>query len=77
MKLGETLVEGKHAPEEAVIYVIKNDDEVLYIGKSWDVEDRLAQHFDIESMLPTPESCCLSVGTGKLSLLNFHATFLT
>ncbi|MFZ5909369.1 MAG: hypothetical protein ACOYYU_05080 [Chloroflexota bacterium] len=44
MKLGEIVLEGKNAPERAVIYIIKNGSEILYIGKSYGVENRLAQH---------------------------------
>jgi predicted GIY-YIG superfamily endonuclease len=44
MKLGEIILEGKNAPDWSVIYIIKCDDEILYIGKSKWVENRLAQH---------------------------------
>jgi len=44
MKLGAIVLEGKHAPDKAVIYIIKNEVEMLYIGKSNRIENRLAQH---------------------------------
>ena len=44
MKLGTIVLEGKQAPDKAVIYIIKNGGEILYIGKSYQTENRLAQH---------------------------------
>jgi hypothetical protein len=44
MKLGEIVLEGKNAPFRAVIYIVKNGEEILYIGKSYGVANRLAQH---------------------------------
>lgn len=44
MKFGEIVLEGKNGPERAVIYIIKDGNKVLYIGKSYDVGNRIAQH---------------------------------
>ena len=45
MKLGAIVLEGKQAPDFSVIYIIKSEEgELLYIGQSYGVEDRLAQH---------------------------------
>jgi len=44
VKLGKIVLEGKNAPDRAVIYIIRNGSEVLYIGKSYDAGNRLAQH---------------------------------
>jgi hypothetical protein len=44
MKLGEIIIAGRNAPFGAVIYIIKDGNEILYIGKSNWVSNRLAQH---------------------------------
>ena len=49
MKLGAIVLEGQRAPDKAVIYIIKNREEILYIGKSNQVENRLAQHLGYDN----------------------------
>jgi len=44
MKLGEIVLNGKKGPNWAVIYIIRDGSEILYVGKSKNVEWRLAQH---------------------------------
>ncbi len=45
MKIKEIVIEGKAAPEFAVIYIIKKDGDIIYIGKSFRVENRIFDHF--------------------------------
>lgn len=52
MKIREIVVEGKLAPEFAVIYIIRQDGEVIYIGKSFRIEDRIFEHFMDYNMSP-------------------------
>ena len=44
MKLGEIVLEDKNGPDWAVIYIIRDGDELLYIGKSTNVSLRIFQH---------------------------------
>jgi predicted GIY-YIG superfamily endonuclease len=44
MKLGEIIIAGRNAPLGSVIYIIKDGNEILYVGKSQWVENRLIQH---------------------------------
>jgi len=44
MKLREIVLENKNAPDWAVIYIIKDGDSLLYIGRSDKVGLRIAQH---------------------------------
>ena len=37
MKFGEIVLDGKDLPDWAVIYIIKERDELLYIGRSGNV----------------------------------------
>lgn len=50
MKIREIVIEGKLAPELAVIYIISRDGEILYIGKSFRIEDRVFEHFMHQNM---------------------------
>ena len=44
MKLGEILIADRKTPDWAVIYIIRDGDELLYIGKSTNVSLRIFQH---------------------------------
>jgi hypothetical protein len=50
MKIREIAIEEKAAPELAVIYIIKDGSEVLYIGKSFEIENRIFHHFFYQNM---------------------------
>lgn len=50
MKIREIVLEGKPAPGLAVIYIISRLGEVLYIGKSFRIEDRIFGHFMHQNM---------------------------
>jgi len=44
MKLGEIVLEDKNGPDWAVIYIIRDGDDLLYIGRSDNVELRISRH---------------------------------
>jgi hypothetical protein len=44
MKLGDIVLDGENSPDSAVIYIVRDQHEILYVGRSWNVELRLAQH---------------------------------
>jgi hypothetical protein len=54
MKVREIVIEGKPAPELAVIYIIKKDGEIIYIGKSFRIEDRIFDHFMFQNLSGGP-----------------------
>jgi site-specific recombinase XerD len=49
VKLGDIVLKGKSAPNYAVIYIVRDREDYLYIGKSKNVEIRLAQHLGYEN----------------------------
>lgn len=47
MKVRDILYHNLRAPDYAVIYIFRDGDQVMYIGKSWNVEQRIFDHFSI------------------------------
>jgi hypothetical protein len=81
LKLGEVVLKGVSAPDWSVIYIVRDGRKVLYIGKSNNVELRLAQHFgyaDPPAAAPSQKQrkpLSQNVGTGKSSLSCYRKTF--